>query len=88
MKKKINLEIEKLTVTESEKLVGGFSFSLSGDPPMQDTTTTKVNNCNGGNYKTGCGASGSKQKKIKPVGSNSNCKGNCVKGCGDTINHH
>jgi hypothetical protein len=87
MKQKFDFKIEKLTLTESKKLIGGFSASLSGDPPLQDTTTTKVNNCNGGNYKAGCGA-GSKGKKIKSVGSNANCKGNCVKGCGDTINHH
>jgi hypothetical protein len=85
MKQKFDLKIEKLTLTESKKLIGGFSASLSGDPPAQDTTSTKVNNCNGGNYKAGCGSKG---KKIKAVGSNANCKGNCVKGCGDTINHH
>ena len=78
MKKKINLKIERLTSNESTKLIGGFSFAFSGLP--QDSTL-KVNNCNGGNLKAGCGKTSN--KKNNSVGSNTNCKGNCVKGCGD-----
>lgn len=77
------IEIEKLTSSDAEKLIGGFSLIFSGEP--QDTTSVKVNNCNGGNVHAGCGAK--KGKKTKAIGANTNCKGNCVKGCGDTIKH-
>ncbi len=72
------INIEKLKSDECSKLIGGFSNVFS-EP--QDTTSVKVNNCNGGNYKAGCGKA--PQKKIKSGGKNSNCQGNCVKGCGD-----
>lgn len=74
------LIIEKLTESACQKLVGGFSSVLQ-DPP-QDTTSTKVNNCHGGNTKAGCGKKHSKKKSSVQKGTNSNCQGNCVKGCG------
>lgn len=71
-------KISELTVIEASSLIGGFS-SVLFEPPQD--TTAKTNNCNGGNYKSGCGKSA--KKKNKATGTNSNCKGNCVKGCGD-----
>lgn len=79
MKKSKYLLLEKLHQLESSKLVGGFSNALSDF--QGDTTKVKVNNCSGGNFKVGCGQNNSKPNNV-PV-QNTNCHGNCVKGCGD-----
>jgi hypothetical protein len=79
MKKVLNLKMEKLSNTDSLKLVGGFSVVFFDS---QQDTTIKTNNCSGGNIKAGCGKKKS-NKKITTPGTNANCHGNCVKGCGD-----
>ena len=78
MKNKKKILFEKLSVTESSTLIGGFSVAF--DAYQKDSS--KTNNCQGGNLKTGCGANHKKGKSNDHT-SNGNCKGNCVKGCGD-----
>jgi hypothetical protein len=82
MKNKKRIVFEKLTSAESSKLVGGFSIAF-GDNNPQDSTK-KANNCHGANLKVGCGShhhdtTGKSQKHY----TNGNCKGNCVKSCGE-----
>jgi hypothetical protein len=79
MKNSNHLSIQKLQQTESSKLIGGFSSAFSDF--QDDTTKVKVNNCNGGNVKAGCGHKSNKPSSAS--GQNKNCHGNCVKGCGD-----
>lgn len=77
---KRNIRLTTLSATESSKLVGGFSAAFSLDA-IQDSTK-KVNNCQGGNFKAGCGAADSAKVHKPSNAPNKNCKGNCVKGCG------
>ncbi|WP_452225611.1 hypothetical protein [Lacinutrix chionoecetis] len=57
---------EPISEDSENKLIGGFSTSLSGSG---DSLETLSNNCSGGNCVEGCGS-----------GQNINC--NAVKGCG------
>lgn len=75
MKSKINVtfdiaNFEPLSENNENKLVGGFSVSLSGRGGGTNTITD--NNCHGGNCDTNCGG-----------GQNINC--NTVSGCGVII---
>lgn len=68
----------KLDIAESNNMIGGFSSVYS----MNDYYEEQIgaNNCKGGN----CSAATCKnQKSKKAKGSNSNCIGNCVIGCGN-----
>lgn len=78
------LNFEKLTTDDSKKLFGGFSEAYSAEMASDDDG---VNNCKGGNCKSGCNNKGKKSKKgtkPKPI-PNGNCGAgkNCIKGCGD-----
>lgn len=81
--KNILEKIEKLSESESNTLVGGFSMAYSTDA---STESFMANNCKSGNCKSGCKNKSKEKSKDKSKGNapNSNCKagGNCVKGCG------
>ena len=78
MKNNKHLNFEKLSLIDTSKLIGGFSIAFYDC----QKDTAKINNCQGGNLKTGCGAN-HKNGKSTGHSSNGNCKGNCVKGCGN-----
>jgi hypothetical protein len=66
-----------LTMNDAQKLIGGFSIAYTANDDYQEQVG--ANNCKGGN----CAAATCKsQKPKKAKGSNSNCVGNCVTGCG------
>jgi len=78
MKNKLNFA--RLNNSEAAQLIGGFSSVFSGNFSCGDTS--KINNCYGGNLVVSCGK-GFKSKKSSKHIPNTNCKGNCVKGCGE-----
>ena len=80
MKRKEIIHFEQLSHTNSSKLIGGFSAVFDNDD--QRDSAQKTNNCNGGNLKAGCGSKNVKKKSKPNHVPNSNCKGNCVPGCG------
>ncbi|MGC8751178.1 hypothetical protein [Hydrotalea sp.] len=72
------IHIEQLTTKENGQLIGGFSSALECTSGLTDNNLMS-NNCNSGNCKVNC----YNKKTTKPAtGTNTNCKGNCVKGCG------
>ncbi len=74
--KKLKL-FSALTTNDAQKLIGGFSLAYSASDIHE--AQIGANNCKGGN----CAAATCKsQKPNKAKGSNSNCSGNCVTGCG------
>jgi len=80
MKHKKVIRFEQLNLSDSSKLIGGFSMAF--DIECQQDTIKKVNNCSGGNFKAGCGSKNVKKKPKPNTALNANCKGNCVPGCG------
>ena len=72
------MTIIPLTENENKQLIGGFSIAIS--PSEFEMNNVLSNNCNSGNCTPKCN---NKMKKAK--GTNSNCKGNCVKGCGNKL---
>lgn len=74
MENKINItfnisSFEPISENSENKLIGGFSVSLSGG---RDSLETLSNNCQGGNCSTNCGGA-------------QNIKCNSVAGCGVVI---
>lgn len=68
------MKFSPLVESENNKLIGGFSTSIDS---FSIGNSNLSNNCSAGNCTAKCN-----NNSKKAHGKNSNCKGNCVKGCG------